>query len=66
MTEKYLSSIRIDICLSRGNDIIVRRDISLDKLTLVEGDLSDLVQNKLGRAYLVKEGVLETAWQEQN
>ena len=66
MTEKYLSSIRIDICLSQENDIIVRRDTSLYNLSLVEGDLSDLVKNKLGRAYLVKEGVLETVWQEQN
>lgn len=66
MTEKYLSSIRIDVCLSRGNDIIVRRDTSPDKLTLVEGDLSDLVNNKLGRACLINEGLLETVWQEQN
>ena len=66
MTEEYLPSIRIDICLYRGNDITVRRDTSPDKLSLVEGDLSDLVQNKLGRACLTIEGLLETAWQEQN
>jgi hypothetical protein len=66
MTEKYLSSIRIDICLSRGNDIALCRDTSPDKLSLVEGDLPDLVENKLGRVCLTNKGLLETVWQEQN
>ena len=59
-TEELLSDIRIDIYVSRRHEITDHRDTSPDETLLVEGGLSDPVQDMLRKAYLIKEGLLET------
>ena len=59
-TAELLSDIRFDIRLLQRHEITDHRHTSPNDALLVEGGLSNSVQDMLRKAYLVKEGLLET------